>query len=426
MKKDKEPKIEVAVEPATEAPEATPGPRPAIGQIVPHEPVADVSVPMIGGISTDQLRAALAVQTEQRDLIKQFIQSHLVEGTDYGQIHVVSRDKCPDQDRCKKLYHFSKAVLFKPGQEKLFSLFQITDKLERDVETYEMLPNIANLVAYKCVLYRADKEIGQGRGSAVVGDNRRDANATIKIAEKRARMDACLSLGFSEYFAQDLDDPDYKSHAEMANQRVAAQAEMRDKDEFGLFPRDATQPVNDQERSILGRLLLKLGFSDQDEMLELLRVNGIEDPKTMTSGQARDLMRKLSKSTFAAPPKREPAPTGADLGLPNMPTVPAPTVKEEELVVDDDLKIHVAEQYDTLGLNARGQMWFKKFVSGKPFGKLEDFTDEHWRKAFQFTQDILNGVVDVDDAYIAGLLGDAEVQQPINFSEPATEEDSDL
>ena len=28
----------------------------------------------------------------------------------------------------------------------------------------------------------------------------------IKIAEKQARMDACLTLGFSEYFTQDLDD----------------------------------------------------------------------------------------------------------------------------------------------------------------------------------------------------------------------------
>lgn len=355
--------------------------------------------PMIGGITTEQLEEALKVQTEQRKLIKDFIKKHLVEGSDFGKIHVVSRDKCPDQYNCKKSYHYSKAVLFKPGQEKIFSLFQIVNKCIRDEETYEMLPDSKNLVAYKCILYRNDTVIGEGRGAAMVGDSRRDANATIKIAEKRARMDACLALGFSEYFAQDLDDPDYKSAAEMTNQRVAAQAEAKDKDEFGLFPREPDLPITNQERQVLHKIILKAGFSEDFEIIELLSINGITDPTKITSGQARELMSKITYSTFAKPQKKETEDESDFIPEQELEPIPDPP-REAELVVDDDLKKHVQQQLEAVGFSDRGIMWFMKFVAGRPWAKWDNFEPKDWTKAFDTLQAMEDGHITVEKVYL--------------------------
>lgn len=394
-----------------------------------------VELSLVGGVSTDQLRQALTVQTEQRALIKAFIQHHLVEGTDYGQIHVVK--DCPDEKRsrgsCSKSYHYSKRVLFKPGQEKIFSLFSITDTLERDSEAYEMLGQQQGLVAYKCTLYRSgsEKPVGHGRGAASVGEQGRNVNSTIKIAEKRARMDACLSLGFSEYFAQDLDDPDYKQQAQQANERAAAEASARDKDDLGLWKRDIALPIDDTERTKLFAMIKSSGYPRPDSMLSLLRANGIADPKNMTSGQARDFMRKLRDGKYEPVSVRADVAHDVIVDVPDGPITdfpplddydlqafadpeqqaamapPTPTIPEPELVIDEDFKANVAEQFRTLGLNARGEMWFKRRVLGRPWGKWEKFTDKEWRVAFNAIEEILEERLQVPEEFIAGYEGNA-------------------
>lgn len=386
------------------------------------EAQTDSALSIVGGITTDQLKVALKTQTEQRALIASFIRDHLIEDTDFGKIHVMPKDKCPNVYDCKIEYHYGKPMLFKPGQEKLFSLFQITDKLEKDTETLEMFGSPVGLIAFKCVMYRQANIIGEGRGSAMLGDARRDANSTIKIAEKRARMDACLSLGFSEYFSQDLDDPDYKNQAEQANKAQAAEAERLDKDEFGLFPRDASEPIDDRERFALNKMIIANGFSDPDEILELLRANGI-NPLAITSGEARGMMKKLKSAKFALPQVKNPdvVVTDADgvdlykdLAAAEAEAANTPVLEDdEELVIDDELKGHVQEMYTSLGLNQRGDMWLKKIMTGKPWAKWADFTDQHWTKAYSTLMDIMDEHVTVPDDYLLDphkqqSLGDEE------------------
>lgn len=251
--------------------------------------------------------------------------------------------------------------------------------------------------------------IGEGRGSAMLGDMRRDANSTIKIAEKRARMDACLSLGFSEYFSQDMDDPDYKNQAEQANKAQAAKAEALDKDEFGLFPRDASEPIDDRERFVLNKMIIGNGFSEQYEILELLRANGI-NPLAITSGEARDMMKKLKSAKFALPAVKDPdvvvtdtdgVDLYKDLASAEADAAIAPVLEDnQELVVDDELKGHVQEMYTSLGLNQRGDMWLKKIMTGKPWAKWDDFTDLNWSKAYSTLMDILDEHVTVPEDYL--------------------------
>jgi hypothetical protein len=138
----------------------------------------------------EELREAVQSELLHRKVIQDFVKSQLKENVDYGRISINGRE--------------AKPTLFKPGMEKIFSLFQITSQLKKDEETLSMI-STQNVIAYKCELYRNDAFIGEGRGACAISEKSR-VNDAIKIAEKRARMDACLNLGFSEYFTQDLED----------------------------------------------------------------------------------------------------------------------------------------------------------------------------------------------------------------------------
>lgn len=370
----------------------------------------DSMMAIVGTVTTTDLKKALEIQTEQRGLIEDFIKQHLREDRDYGKIHVVKN--CPDENRkrgsCNKEYHYSKAILFKPGQEKIFSLFSITDELVKDTDAYDMLPDVKGLVAYKCIMYQKGKRIGEGRGAATLMSERSDPNSTIKKAEKRARMDACLSLGFSEYFTQDLDDPEYASQREMMNSKAAAEAERRDKDEFGLMPRDPDSPIDNLERATLHKILIKAGFTDPDEILELLKSNGIPDPRAMTSGQAREMMGKVSHSLFSLPKRPAKAPNEEI-----KPEVPP----EPELVVDDDLKNEIMNRANQIGLNAAGGIWLMQRIAGKPFAKWNKLTDEEWRKAYEVVEAILDGNINVEDRHLAGVIADDDSESTDPVSE---------
>lgn len=381
--------------------------------------IAHPGTELVPGVTTDQLKNALVAQTEQRVLIKQFIQHHLIEGVDFGRIHVVKN--CANQYTCTNKYHFGKDMLFKPGQEKIFSLFGITSELVKDAETYEMLPNTTNMVAYKCIAKRGDQVVAEGRGAAVVGDNRRDVNATIKIAEKRARMDACLALGFSEYFSQDLDDPDYAGQRQQANERAAAEAAAKHPEEMPPEPqpgdrlpeRDDSAPMSTDEKTELFKALLKAGF-DKGDQLEVLAANGITEPAKMTSGQARGMIEKLNNNAFTKPVEKSADVVIDDISdepvnfddVPELGGTAAPAAEpakvqpvEVPLDVDDDLKTWIGEEIATLNLNARGMMWYKRQVTSKPFGDPQKWTDNEWRKAYDVLQAILDCKIDVDESY---------------------------
>lgn len=402
---------------------------------------------IVAGVTTGQLKEALTTQTEQRALIKDFIQTHLVNGTDFGRIHFSKN--CTAENRapgsCDIDSHHSKRILYKPGQEKIFSLFSLTSSLERDDQTMEMLSETRNLVAYKCIAYRTSggKQVvvAEGRGAAVVGDKSRDVNATIKIAEKRARMDACLAMGFSEYFAQDLDDPDYQNQKRMSDERERARANAGDDtpstpvDKLPI--RDAGLPADQTERTMLARLMLRLGIDTAEEQIEVIKINGVPEPKKITSGQIRTLMRKMATNAFAKPPEPKADDDVSDDevtdesikkaldGADTAPEQPAAEVPEEpELVVDEEFKANVVEWFNSVGFNGWGTNWFMKRISGRPFGKFgQNMEDGVWQKAFALLQAILHDQFPVEDQYLESP--GAQLQAPLNYSEPSNAAERD-
>ena len=116
------------------------------------------------------------------------------------------RDRIKGETKTGKTFE-SKDTLFKPGAEKFLSLFRLRVEYEKDNDTWEMLGGKSGTVCYLCKVYTMEGVlVAEGRGGANVSAEGTE-NKAIKIAQKRAKIDATLSTGgLSDFFTQDLDD----------------------------------------------------------------------------------------------------------------------------------------------------------------------------------------------------------------------------
>jgi hypothetical protein len=154
------------------------------------------------------LKKQLSVETERRHLLQKFIQENLTEGVDYGRIHLATKDRCAKPRECKNEYHLSKPCLFKPGAEKFCSLLQLRAEFAADKETLEMMGGNSGVIAFRCQLTHipSGRVMAEGRGTCSLSEKGGLANTAVKIAEKRAHIDAVLRLGLSDSFTQDIED----------------------------------------------------------------------------------------------------------------------------------------------------------------------------------------------------------------------------
>lgn len=238
------------------------------GEVVENRELAVVPESTIGSsLSVSELKKAVSNEIKKRSIIVDFVKSQLVEGTDYGKIHI--NKNCTNKYNpaaCKIGSHFSKDTLYKPGMEKILSLMSLQSSLVRDDETIEMLTKTGYnvpTVAYKCVLTRGGVVLAEGRGAADVGGNNRDVNSTIKIAEKRARMDATLSLGFSEFFTQDLEDMPVDD-----SPKVPANVDQ----ETGEIKSD---PATQKQRNFADKLLRERGAKTLGDVAAIIKLVGV-------------------------------------------------------------------------------------------------------------------------------------------------------
>jgi hypothetical protein len=356
-------------------------------ELIQAEPNGIVS--LTTAMTSKDLKAAVKLMTEQRKIIKDFIQENLVDGVDYGVIDAVSKSG--------KAFK-SKPTLYKPGMEKILSLFGLASELEKDVTTLEMLTNIPNLIAYKCTITRGGQKIAEGRGAAVVGDMSRDVNATIKIAEKRARMDACLSLGFSEYFTQDMDDPEYsKSNKPVTHFQPPTMA--------------VSGAVSDKQRKAIFGLLKRFNIVDKEKMKETLKLNGFpESTKDMDSETANKLITLLYSGDFVRP--EEAAPAKADVIVePDEnfdPEAAIESVAEPEpegetadtFLATGEIKEGIITKLDSLGLGAKYRLRIIKDVSGKL--ATNKFTDSDWFSLDVKLEQILSGDEELPSEWLKG------------------------
>ena len=154
------------------------------------------TAPQSVNVTPAQLKKQMTRDQDLRAVLNEYIKNNMKEGVDHGSITVKG--------------HKSKPSLFKPGSEKFCSLLKIRPTFRKDIETIEMLGNTPGIVAYICDLVNSRGQVvGEGRGSSKIDVNGSDfdINKGIKIAEKRAQIDAVLRTGgLSDFFTQDLED----------------------------------------------------------------------------------------------------------------------------------------------------------------------------------------------------------------------------
>ena len=144
-----------------------------------------------------------------------WIRAALVEGTDYGRVHIAGRDRCcyakrGDAKSCTELRHWSKPSLFKPGSEKISGMLGVIVHYPA-LERYEQAA--LEGVQLTHIIVRCELKDGQGTvvavgvGARSVAQDGGDLNKCLKMAEKSAHIDATLRMaGLSEVFTQDLED----------------------------------------------------------------------------------------------------------------------------------------------------------------------------------------------------------------------------
>jgi hypothetical protein len=100
-----------------------------------------------------------------------------------------------------------KKSLGKSGAEKLASIYSLSATFFKDEETLSMLPGHKDLIAFVCNLVNKEGTVvGQGRGIDSPNRNQNDENKTVKMAQKRAYIDAVIrTTGLSDIFTQDLE-----------------------------------------------------------------------------------------------------------------------------------------------------------------------------------------------------------------------------
>lgn len=235
------------------------------------------------------MRRSMEMEKETRLLREQYIKENLVQGVDYGGIHI--NKNCQSPWDCKNKNHFSKPILFKSGSEKFMSLLHLTAKFKKDVDTWQMLGEQKGLVAYICELYNSKGEMmGEGRGAASMSESGATPNTIIKKAEKRAQMDAILRTGgLSDVFTQDLDDMDQP----IQNTSKAAKPGpvTTPKVNGSKLVNNSQAPASRAQINYIYRLLKQKGKTE-DGLFISLKIDSLEQ---MTSSMASMTIDKLNE-----------------------------------------------------------------------------------------------------------------------------------
>lgn len=162
-------------------------------------------------IKPSLFKAGLERRKKNRDALIDWIREALVEGTDFGRIHVVKRDKCDKGKYCENDYHFSKPSLWKAGAEKISGMLglRVSWPTLRAYEDRIIRGEDITQVLIRCELLNADGVIvAEGIGGRSCGEYD-DLNKVLKMAKKSGQIDAVLNVGgLSEVFTQDLEDMD--------------------------------------------------------------------------------------------------------------------------------------------------------------------------------------------------------------------------
>ncbi len=161
-------------------------------------------------LPAETFQAGLDRRKQNRSSLMAWIREALIEGSDFGKIHVVGRNKCQAGKHCQNPNHFSKPSLFKPGAEKICGMLGVTVRYPTlaDYEQTALSGTQLTQIIIRCeIVDGSNRIIADGVGARLLSQDNGDINKSLKMAEKSAHIDATLRMaGLSEIFTQDIED----------------------------------------------------------------------------------------------------------------------------------------------------------------------------------------------------------------------------
>ena len=264
-------------------------------------------------LPAEQFKAGLDRRKANRELLMEWLRSALVEGVDFGRIHVASKERCQfaRQGRikdCGDPHHWSKPSLFKPGAEKITGMLGMTVH-------YPSLPDyeqaVLNGIALTTVMLRCElrdahgRPVAEGVGARSVGQDYGDINKTLKMAEKSAHIDATLRLaGLSEIYTQDIEDrPVVEEEAAVAS----LQPKPRRSAKSATPATDATdEQIGKEALEALRQEIRQYGFTEKRVLAWLYKTTEgcVTKLDQLTQAQCASILRRLEiwsegEKTFA-------------------------------------------------------------------------------------------------------------------------------
>ncbi|MDD5580518.1 MAG: hypothetical protein PHY16_14725 [Methylobacter sp.] len=158
---------------------------------------------------------------ENRATFMAWIRDALVDGSDFGKIHIAGRNRCQAGKNCRNPEHYSKPSLFKAGAEKICGMLGLTIRYPTLPE-YEKSAlagiNLSRIIIRCEIVDATGRVVADGVGARLLSQDNGDINKALKMAEKSAHIDATLRMaGLSEVFTQDIEDMMQQPEAESSD-----------------------------------------------------------------------------------------------------------------------------------------------------------------------------------------------------------------
>lgn len=201
-----------------------------VGEPQTPDPIQAQNMP---SLTVEAMKVTLADYTEKRKAFRAWLKDQLTEGVHYGYTpgtkpRYDSRGNTVSKKRGKDGQYTDMVVspeewtpkqsLYKAGAQLLCDLVMVRAAFTFDKDVSDALARSKETtIAFRCDLvnlgspffpHRQPGEIlGEGRGAFNVGEKGMNENSAIKLAQKRALVDAVLNtLGLADLFTQDIED----------------------------------------------------------------------------------------------------------------------------------------------------------------------------------------------------------------------------
>lgn len=267
-------------------------------------------------LPAEHFSAGLERRKQNRHLLMEWLRTALVDGVDFGRIHVVSKERCQlaKQGRIKECtdpYHWSKPSLFKPGAEKITGMLGMTVHFPSlpDYEKAVISQTVITIILMRCELRDAQgRVVAEGVGARNLTQDYNDINKSMKMVEKSAHIDATLRLaGLSEVFTQDIEDrailDEDKPKSEMpAKQKQAlrkspAKAAVSANNAIDATPAtpSSTDIISHQELVSLRQRIAQHGFTEKRVLAWLYKTTEgtVTQLDQLTGKQCASLLKRL-------------------------------------------------------------------------------------------------------------------------------------